>query len=125
MLALTAITAHGLPLNHQSLQVDLPIARVGVDVDVGHLTLVVVRIRASQEHLSALLGLGISVEPEGENWVYQALVTAVIKLESVLQVTSTHLVHHVVERRHHVENSQAWVTHPEDTIKPGRRRKYT
>ena len=79
MLALTAITAHGLPLNHQSLQVDLPIARVGVDVDVGHLTLVVVRIRASQEHLSALLGLGISVEPERENWIYQALGTADIK----------------------------------------------
>ena len=37
---------------------------------------------------------------------------------------TAHLIHHVVEGRHHIEDSQTGVAHTEDAVEPGEKRKY-
>ena len=101
MIVLSSVTSHGLSFQDEAVHGYLPVAGVGVDIHVGHLAFVERRVGAAQDHFSTQLRLRVPAEPEGEDGLHQAL------------------LHHGVEGRHHVEDGQRGVAHPQDPVNPG------
>ena len=59
-----ASAAQSLILQHDALHGHLPVARVAVHLNIGHVSFIEGWIRSSQDHFSSQLSLRITVEPK-------------------------------------------------------------